>query len=119
MLGRLYFTQGQFTKASQTFAKANALEPNSIKYQEQYLQALFFANKQIISEKQQQLINKLLQRQADNSMILNLLAMDAYHKKQFQQAIELWQKILPQFPANSANAKALRETIATVKQKLS
>ncbi len=48
-----------------------------------------------------------------------MLAMDAYMRHSYQQAINYWQHLLTIIPPQSDDAMAIRKAIAKAQQKLS
>jgi len=116
LLGRMYLTLGQFNKASQALYQANYLQPHRIETQILYAQALYFARGQKLQGKAKQMINAILKRDPQNPSAINLLAIAAYHQHNYQKAIAYWQQLLPTFPGNSEDAKALRHAIASAQR---
>lgn len=118
LLGKLYFSQQQFTAAAQAFAKVNKLKPQDPEVLVQYAQALYFANQRRMSTHITQLLQQVLQLQEDNPYAINLLAIDAYQHKRYQEAINFWRRLLTQYPPNSDDYQAVSTAIANAEMAL-
>lgn len=116
LLGRIYFTSGKIELATDAFSKANRLKPNDSTIMLQYAQAMYFNNKQSLNKEATQLLNQVLAKQKNNPMAINLLAVNAYQHKQYQQAVNYWEKLLPLFPPQSKNAEVVLTAIAKAQQ---
>lgn len=118
LLGKLYFSQQDFTAAAKAYAKANVLKVNDPDIMVQYAQALYFAAQHKMDQKIAKLLTHVLQLQADNSLAINLLAIDAYQHQHYQQAIKQWQQLLNQYPPNSEDHQAVMTAIENAQQAL-
>jgi cytochrome c-type biogenesis protein CcmH/NrfG len=56
--------------------------------------------------------------QPNNSLLLNLLALDAYAREDYKLAIQYWKRLLPQLDAQSEEAKKIVQAIAHAQSKL-
>lgn len=119
LLGRIYLSTQQYEEAVGALAKANQLTTNQPDILLPYAEALYFANKPSMNAKALQILNQLLKIQPNNINALNLIALNAYADKQYQQAIDYWEKILPQFAQDSTDQKALLGMIADAQRHLS
>jgi len=116
LLGRLYVSQGESTLALQAFATAHQLQPNDALFSVNYAQSLFGQGDESFAEKARQLLSDVLQNDPKQPDALAMLAMDAYSRHLYQQAIDYWQRLLAQVPAQSDEAAALRKAIAKARQ---
>lgn len=98
LLGRIYFTQAEFTKAADAFAKAYKLDESDTNVAIQYAQSLYFANQHHLQPSIKQIIDKVLEAEPGNFAALNLLAVAAYEQKDFDTAIHYWEQMLSLIP---------------------
>lgn len=112
LLGRLYMGHGDYGKAVKAFSKANKLNPNEMNIQQQLAEAYFYHDKQSLNSTAKKLLLDVLAKEPQNLLSHHLLALDAYHKGQYQNAIRLWEEILPTVPAQSSTANMLLQLIA-------
>ncbi len=117
LLGRLYLSQEQLNEAVNAFAKAYALDPNKPDIIFQYAQALYLTQHSL-KGKPTELLQKLLQIQPANDQVTNLLAVAAFARGDYQQAINSWEKLLPHYPAGSPDEQALLQAIARAQAEL-
>jgi cytochrome c-type biogenesis protein CcmH len=118
LLGKLYLSQQQFSPAAAAFTKANQLHPNDPETMQSYAESLFFANQQKLTPQSRALLDQVIALQPQNVDALNLVAMGAYRQGDYQTAINYWEKLLPFFPPQSEDGKALLDVIAKAQQKL-
>lgn len=111
LLGRLYFSQQQFAQAAKAYARLSALEPDNPDFLVQYAQALYFADKHYMSAKTVKLLQRVLTLDAENSLAINLLAINAYRQAKYAQAIQYWQQLLNHYPPDSDDYQALATAI--------
>lgn len=111
LLGKLYFSQQRFDKAATAYAQLKQLQPNNPDFSVQYAQAQYFANRHKMSPEIYRLLQQVLRRDAGNVLAINLLAIDAYRKANYQTAIDYWQRLLNQYPPNSNDYQAIATAI--------
>ncbi len=99
LLGRVYLDLQQYQHATQALAEAFRLQPQEPQVIIQYVTSLFYANHKRLTPKSKALINTVFQLQPGNPEAMNLLALDAYERQDYEQAILRWQQILPDFAA--------------------
>ncbi|MEM1244289.1 MAG: tetratricopeptide repeat protein [Pseudomonadota bacterium] len=118
LLGRLYFATDQYAKAEQAFSKANLLKPQQPGIMLQLAEASFFQHEKKLTPQARQLVEKVLTKQPNQLVAKNLLALDAYSRKNYQQAIDIWENLLQQLDPRSAIGKSLLASIADAQKKL-
>lgn len=118
LLGKLYLGEQQFHNAVEAFSQANALKPGDADIMLLYAQSLFFANHESLNSQSADLLNKVLQKNPNEVNANNLLAINAYHHGDYQTAINYWEKLLEQFPANSEDSQNLLAMIDSAEQRL-
>lgn len=118
LLGRVYFSQGQFNDAVTAYATANQLQPNNPELMMPYAQALYYIEPRQLKGKALELVNQVKRLQPDNGQLLNLLAIVSYDQGKFQQAIAYWQQLLGHYPPNSQDFQAIQGAIAQANNRL-
>ncbi len=119
LLGRLYYVNQNFAAAKQALAHSYRLDPLDSNVATHYAQALFLADDKQLSQHAHQVIDQVLARQANNPVLINLLALDAFQHKHYQQAIAAWRKLLALLPADSATRTEVESAIGKAQQALS
>lgn len=112
LLGQMMFDQGQYDRAEQSFNQALKLEPNNTHYKALLAQAMYFNHHQELNNKAKNLLEEVLAEQPDNTNAINLLAVDDFINKRYKKAIKRWKTLLPFYPEDSEDGKALRLMIA-------
>jgi len=84
-----------YEKAAHVFNEAHKLTPKNPTILSQYAQAIYLGNNNRLDKKASSLIQKALKISPDYPEAINLLAIDAFSNKNYQAAIEYWQKLLP------------------------
>lgn len=111
LLGKIYLSIQQLDPAVEAFARGAKLDPQNPEVLFQYAQALYL-KQHSLTGLPHELLHSILAKDPHNSLAINLLAVDAYQQKNYQQAIQYWEQILPNFPAESPDAEALLKAIA-------
>lgn len=119
LLGKLYFSQRQFSNAASAFAKAYVLQPNNPEIMQYYAESLFFNNQAQLNTQIKGLLNKVLVLQPMNPDAINLYAIGSYRAGDYQNAVTYWEKLLPLFPLDSTDGKTLLMMIAQAQKHLS
>ncbi len=118
LLGRLYASQGEWQLAHDAFIKAHRLKPNNEKITLNYVQSLWQLNNQQFNDETRGLLQSVYQKNPKQPDALAMLAMDAYLRHAYKQAIDYWQYLLHLIPPQSEDALAIRKAIAKAQQKL-
>lgn len=118
LLGRLYMDFQRTNDATKAFAHANQLKPNDPDIMLQYAQALFVQNNMRLNTQAKDLLKAVVTQDPNNQGVINLLALDAYSNKHYQQAIDYWQSLLEYNATDSDNYRSLQAAIANAQQKL-
>lgn len=117
ILGKLYFNEGQYQEAISAFQTAVNLKPEDADYVIQLVSSRFMLNRKLNPE-DKELLNKLLTRSPNNTNAINLLALDAYQRENYAEAVHYWERLLNQFPPDSEDSKLLLEMIKQGQQHL-
>lgn len=102
LLAKIYLSENQFQPAADAFTNASKLKPDNMELVIARAQALYFASGKKMTAEVKNLIDQVLKQQPNNPNALNLLAVNAYMQKDYQTALDDWQKILLLLPPDSA-----------------
>ncbi|MFY7698285.1 MAG: tetratricopeptide repeat protein [Legionella sp.] len=111
LLGKLYASQHEWSKANEAFTKAHDFLPNDKKIAINYLQSQWQLNHQHFDEASQQLISSLLNKDPNQPDLLAMLALDAFLAKNYKVAIYYWKRLLPLLPKSSQDAQKVSQAI--------
>jgi cytochrome c-type biogenesis protein CcmH len=112
LLGRLYVSQQQWSQACAAFKHAHRLQKDNDTITVHYAQSLWELNQQQFNPHVRFLLKTVLQHNSEQPDALAMLAMDAFQQKNYQLAIDYWQRLLKQVPPQSEQALAIRKAIA-------
>jgi cytochrome c-type biogenesis protein CcmH len=115
MLGRSYVTLEKYSEAANAYAKATALKPEDADLLGDYAFAMGMANGQRLEGQPLELINRALKIDPENPKALELAGSAAFEAKNYNQAINYWQKLMQKTPPNSELAQALSQRINQAK----
>jgi cytochrome c-type biogenesis protein CcmH len=115
LLGRLYMSQNEFSKAAIAFDKASRLEPEQPTIKLQYLESQFLINGKL-SVAANRTLHQIQQQMPNSPDVINLLALDAYNKHAYAKAIQYWEQLLNQFSPTSNERKTLMTAITQAKK---
>ncbi|HKV34599.1 MAG TPA: c-type cytochrome biogenesis protein CcmI [Pyrinomonadaceae bacterium] len=117
MLARSYTEMGRWGEAAGAYAKLTELTPNDADLWAEYAFAVAMASGRKLDGKPMELIDHALKIDPNNPRALGLAANAAYDKKDYQKAIDYWQRIMKQMPADAEIAKTLQSRIDEAKAK--
>ncbi len=118
LLGRLYRADKNFPEALSAFRQAYKLEPENFNYGFEYLQSLYVIYNQKHTKTISALIIQLKEEQPDNPELLDFLGYDAYMHKNYQEAVEYWEQLLPYLSGNPEAKKEILLAIGKAQKKL-
>ncbi len=118
LLGRLYFTMGQFHQAVTAFQRAYQLQPSDQNTMMQLAEALYFEQGKSLKGQAQQLLDAVLASHPNNQAAINLVAINAYNLGHYKKAIVNWEQLLNEINPQSADGKVLLDAIAKAQKKL-
>ncbi len=116
MLGRSYAVLGRFPEAVGAYAKAAVRAPRDAQLLADFADALAMARGQNLEGEPQQLIQRALQIDPKNLKALALAGTVAFDRKEFKAAADYWQRMLPLVPAESEDARSIRENVAQARK---
>ena len=117
MLARSYTEMGKWGEAAGAYAKLTELTPNDADLWAEYAFAVAMASGRKLDGKPMELIDHALKIDPNNPRALGLAANAAYDKKDYQKAIDYWQRIMKHMPADAEIAKTLQSRIDEAKTK--
>ena len=116
MLARSYSSMEKWTEATGAYARATEQSPNNADLWAEYAFATAMANGKSLEGKPLEMINRALKVDPQNAKALQLAGSAAYQAKDYKKAIDYWQQILKQVPADSEVAQAINERIDDAKR---
>lgn len=118
MLARSYSSMERFGEATGAYAKATELTPNDADLWAEYAFASAMASGRKLEGRPMELIDRALKVDPNNPKALGLAANAAYESKNYQKAIDYWQRILKQMPPNSDVAQTITSRINEAKAQM-
>ncbi|UNE42647.1 c-type cytochrome biogenesis protein CcmI [Serratia ureilytica] len=115
MLGRVGMALNNATTATQAFAHAYQLDPNSLEVRLGYAEILTRSNDPEDNKQATQLLRRMIAENHSDPRVLSLLAFNAFEQGDFKQAIGAWQVMLQLLPANDPRAEVIKRSIAQAK----
>jgi cytochrome c-type biogenesis protein CcmH len=117
MLGRSYAVLGRYRDAADAYAKAAARAPRDAQLLTDFADVLAMANGQTLAGDPEKLIERALQIDPRNLKALALSGTAAYDRGDYRVAAERWGRMLPLVPADSEDARVIRENVAQANAK--
>jgi len=117
-LGRAYMSQNRPAEAARIFARTAQVAGRAPQLLGQWAQALYFAGGKKWSPEVQALTDEALKGDPNEVTSLGLLGIAAFEGKQYQQAIDYWQRLQAQLPAGDASRAPLQGGIDQAKARL-
>jgi cytochrome c-type biogenesis protein CcmH len=115
MLARSYNSMERFGEAAGAYAKATELKPDDADLWAEYAFVSAMANNQSLEGRPMELVKQALKVDPQNAKALQLAGSAAFQAKDYAEAVEYWQKVLKQVPANSEVAQTIQERIDEAK----
>ena len=115
MLARSYSSMEKFSESANAYAKATELTPKDADLWAEYAFATAMAGGRSLAGKPMELINHALQVDPENAKALQLAGSAAFEAKDYKKAIDYWQRVLKQVPADSEVGRAIAERINEAK----
>lgn len=115
MLARSYSSMERFSEAAGAYAKATELTPNDADLWAEYAFASAMASGRSMEGRPMELIERALKVEPENAKALQLAGSAAFQAKDYQKAIDYWQRVLKQVPPNSEVGQTITERINEAK----
>jgi len=110
MLARSYALLNRYQDASTAYSRAAALEPNNATVLADQADMLAMV-KQTLQGEPEKITLQALKVDPDNLKALSLAGAAAFERRDYQNAIQWWQKLLKLVPADSPDAKSVSASI--------
>ncbi|AKA25868.1 c-type cytochrome biogenesis protein CcmI [Pseudomonas chlororaphis] len=117
-LGRTYMAQDRPADAAKIFERTVALAGRQPELLGQWAQAQYFADGKQWSDKVQALTDEALKADPKEVTSLGLLGIAAFEGERYQEAIDYWNRLLAQLPADDNSRAALQGGIDRATEKL-
>jgi cytochrome c-type biogenesis protein CcmH len=117
MLGRSYGALGRFPVAAEAYAKAAARAPRDADLLVDFADVLAMANGQRLAGDPEKLIERALQIDPKNLKGLALAGTAAFNRGDFAGAAARWERMLALLPADSEDARVIRDNIEQARAK--
>jgi cytochrome c-type biogenesis protein CcmH len=117
-LGRTYMAQDRPADAATMFERAANLAGRQPELLGQWAQAQYFADGKKWSDKIQALTDEALKADPKEVTSLGLLGIAAFEGERYQQAIDYWNRLLAQLPADDNSRAALQGGIERATERL-
>lgn len=118
LLGRLYSSQNEKQNAVSAFKKAYLFHPDNELYAVNFAHSLWVLNNHQFSEQITEIFSHLLKINPNQPDALSMLAMDAFTRNAYEDAIDYWQRLLTIVPTQSDEAQAIRKAIAQAQARI-
>lgn len=115
MLARSYGSMERYGEAAGAYARVTELTPNDADLWAEYAFAVAMASGRKLEGKPMELIDRALKIDPNNARALGLAANAAFEAKNYQKAIDYWERIKKQVPPDSEIAKTIQERIDEAK----
>ena len=117
MLARSYRILGRNTEAKNAYARAGSFVDSDPQLLADYADVLAANANGSFVGKPQQLINKALAQDPNNLLALWLSGTAAFNAQNYKAAVQTWEKLAKQLPAESDEARAITASIAEARSK--
>jgi cytochrome c-type biogenesis protein CcmH len=111
MLARSYSSLEKYPEAAGAYAKATELTPNDADLWADYAYASAMANGRTLEGKPMEFIERALKLDPDNAKALGLAANAAFEAKDYQKAIDYWERLRKRVPPDSDVTQAIDSRI--------
>jgi len=116
MLARSYMMQERFGDAAAAYEKLTVLSANDADAWADYAESLALANGQNLSGKPTEAVNRALKIDPNHQKALALAGSAAFQAKDYQKAMDHWQKLLKLLPPGSQELQIITEQISKAKE---
>jgi cytochrome c-type biogenesis protein CcmH len=115
MLARSYSSMEKYSDAVNAYAKATELNPNDADLLAEYAFVTGMAGGKSLEGKPTELINRALKVDPENPKALQLAGSAAFQAKDYNKAIDYWQRVLKKVPPGSEVAETINARINEAK----
>ncbi|MFG0380717.1 c-type cytochrome biogenesis protein CcmI [Pseudomonas sp. zbq_18] len=107
-LGRMQMGNGRPAEASKAYEQAARLADRAPELLGQWAQALYFANGKQWNAQMQALTDEALKADPAETTSLGLLGIAAFEDERFSDAVDYWQRLLAQMPADDPARESIQ-----------
>ncbi len=118
MLGKSYSVLGRFADAANAYSKAAIRAPRDARLLADLADALAMARGRNMKGEPEELVLRALQIDPSNLKALALAGSAAFDRDDFRAAARYWQRMLPLVPADSEDARTIKENVDEAKRRL-
>lgn len=111
VLARNQMELSEFDRAVESYKQVHALDKDSPMVMAELAQAMFLRDDRVTNPEINDLVDKVLRAQPDNTMALGLSGIDAFSKKDYLKAIIQWEKVIKFVGQDSSTGEALSSGI--------
>jgi cytochrome c-type biogenesis protein CcmH len=115
MLARSYTSVEKFGEASGAYAKATELMPNNADLWAEYAFTSAMASGRQLEGRPMEFVDRALKIDPENLKALQLAGNAAFQKKEYQKAIDYWERVLKKVPPGSEIAQSIQLRIDEAK----
>ena len=115
MLARSYNAMERYGEATGAYAKATELQPKDADLLAEYAFASAMAGGKSLEGKPTEIINQALKVDPENAKALQLAGSAAFQAKDYNKAVEYWQRVLKKVPPGSEVAETITQRIDEAK----
>ena len=94
LLGRVYLNDGEYGLAAQSFSRAHAVTGDDPGIDLAWLQAVYLANEGRLDESGREIAERILGREPNHPMVLEMLAIDAYRRGDYGESVMRFNRAL-------------------------
>jgi cytochrome c-type biogenesis protein CcmH len=116
-LARTYYSMGRFPEAAAAFEKLVELVPDDASLLADYADALAMAQGRKIAGKPLELINRALKLDPLQWKALAMAGTEAFDRKDYASAVQLWEKLQASLPAEAPMKQQLAGSINEARQR--
>ncbi|OGO92565.1 MAG: hypothetical protein A3F41_06560 [Coxiella sp. RIFCSPHIGHO2_12_FULL_44_14] len=117
LLGRLQFHLGHYPQSLTALTKAHDLDGDRVEYTTALAHVLFFTQHRL-SPQWVRVLQNVLQRAPNDITVIHLLALNAYHSRQYLQAIHYWEQLISLLPPEGLDHQRVLSMIAHAERQL-
>jgi cytochrome c-type biogenesis protein CcmH len=116
ILARSYYVMQRFPEAAQAYERLAKLAPGNADVLADWADALAMAQNRNLSGKPSEIIAQALAADPSHLKTLALAGTAAFDRKDYRQAVELWERLLAKLPADSPMRQPITASVAEARQ---
>jgi cytochrome c-type biogenesis protein CcmH len=116
ILARSYYVMQRFPEAAQAYERLAKLAPGNADVLADWADALAMAQNRNLAGKPSEIIAQALAADPNHLKTLALAGTAAFDRKDYRQAVDLWERLLAKLPANSPMREPITASVAEARQ---